>query len=125
MVVLGRLVVPYGVKGWLHLHPFGDDPASWKHMPQWWLSKDEDKAKAQWQAFKLADLRPHSSGWIAKLDGVDSRDASEALSGWYFAVPHDELPTPKSGEYYWADLIGLPVANLQGVSLGVVESTVR
>ena len=29
MIVLGRLVAPYGVKGWLRLHAFGDDPASW------------------------------------------------------------------------------------------------
>ena len=124
MVVLGRLVVPYGVKGWMHLHAFGDDPASWKRMPQWWLAP-QDEDKSQWQAFKLADLRQHSGNWIAKLEGVDSRDAAEAITGWYFAAPHEELPATKTGEYYWADLLGLQAVNMQGISLGVVESIIE
>ena len=124
MVVLGRLVVPYGVKGWFHLHPFGDDPESWKRMSQWWLAAD-DGDKAQWLGFKLADLRQHSNGWVAKLEGVDSRDAAEAMAGWYFAAPHDELPAANSGEYYWAELVGLQVTNLQGISLGVIDSIIE
>lgn len=124
MVVLGRLFAPYGVKGWLHLHPFGDDPASWRRMTQWWLSKD-DGANAQWRPAKLTGLRQHGGSWVAKLEGVDSRDASEALDGWYFAAPRDELPAAGIGEYYWADLIGLRVMNLQGDGLGVIESLVK
>lgn len=124
MVVLGRLFAPYGVKGWLHLHPFGDDPASWKRMAQWWLAKD-DGAKAQWSPAKLSGLRQHGGGWVAKLEGVDSRDAAEALDGWYFAAPREELPATEGGEYYWADLIGLSVVNVQGQALGVIESLIE
>lgn len=124
MVVLGRLVAPYGVQGWLHLHPFGDDPASWKRMPQWWLAR-EDGAAAEWNAAKLSGLRLHGGGWVAKLEGVDSRDAAEALTGWYFAAPREELPAPGNDEYYWTDLIGLQVFNEQGESLGAIESLIE
>ncbi|MFY9329502.1 MAG: ribosome maturation factor RimM [Georgfuchsia sp.] len=124
MVVLGRLFTPYGVKGWLRLHPFGDDPESWKRMAQWWLSP-EDGAAAQWNPAKLSGLRQHGGGWVAKLEGVDSRDAAEALEGWYFAAPREELPATRSGEYYWVDLIGLQVKNQQGDVLGVIESLVE
>ena len=124
MVVLGRLFTPYGIKGWLHLRPFGDDPASWRHMTQWWLAS-EDSNKAQWSAAKLTSLRQHGGGWVAKLEGVDSREAAEALTGWYFAAPRGELPATANDEYYWADLIGLQVINLQGEGLGVIESLVE
>ena len=119
MVVLGRLFTPYGIKGWLHLHPFGDDPASWRHMAQWWLAP-EDSDKAQWSAAKLSGLRLHGGGWVAKLEGVDSREAAEAMAGWYFAAPRAELPATGSDEYYWADLIGLQVFNTRDEPLGRV-----
>lgn len=123
MVVLGRFTAPYGVKGWLHLHPFGDDPASWKRLAQWWLAR-EDGPAAQWKAYAIGGLRQHGGSWVVKLDGIDSRDASEALTGWYFGAPKDSLPATKEGEYYWADLIGLKVMNVQGVDLGTVASLI-
>lgn len=123
MVVLGRLVAPYGVHGWMHLHPFGDDPASWRQMPQWWLARD-DSAKAEWVTAKLGGLRLHSGSWVVKLEGVDSRDDAEAKTGWYVAAPRVELPHA-NGEYYWADLIGLSVVNAQGQTLGVVDSLIK
>ncbi len=108
----------------MHLHPFGDDPASWKHMSQWWLAPKDDGGSA-WQSFKIADLRQHSGSWVAKLEGVDTRDAAEAIAGWYFAAPRKELPTAKAGEYYWADLIGLQAVNLQDVGLGAVDTIIE
>lgn len=124
MVVLGRLFAPYGVKGWLHLRPFGDDPASWKRMPQWWLART-DGADAQWAATKLSGLRQHGKGWVAKLEGVDTCDAAEAIAGCYVGAPREALPATAKNEYYWADLIGLKVVNATGEALGVIEAIIE
>lgn len=124
MVVLGRLTAPYGVKGWLHLHPFGDDPASWKRMPQWWLARD-DGPNAQWMPYEVSGLRRHGGGWVVKLNGVDARAGAEALTGWFFGAAKEALPRTDDGEYYWADLIGLRVVNAQGISLGSVEQVIE
>jgi 16S rRNA processing protein RimM len=70
-------------------------------------------------------LRQHGRGWVAKLDGVDTYEAAEAMKGWYVAAPRDELPATENGEYYWTDLIGLQVVNAQGEALGVVESMIE
>ncbi|HRE17324.1 MAG TPA: 16S rRNA processing protein RimM, partial [Rhodocyclaceae bacterium] len=40
MIVLGRLADPYGVRGWIRLHPYGDDALSWAKMPVWWLGQE-------------------------------------------------------------------------------------
>jgi 16S rRNA processing protein RimM len=37
------------------------------------------------------------------------------------AVQREQLPALESGEYYWTDLQGLRVVNLEGVELGVVS----
>lgn len=120
MIVLGRLVAPYGVKGWLHLHTFGDDPESWGRMPDWWLSKDADSP--DWQLYHPEAVKLHGDRWVVKLLGVEDRSGAERMVGMYMGAPREALPTTASDEYYWADLIGLEVVNLQGELLGKVDS---
>lgn len=121
MVVLGRITVPYGIKGWVKVHPFGDDPLAWQQMPVWWLADEPDGPEGTWREMHLAEFRPHGKAWIAKFLGIDDRAAAEALSGRYVACPRESLPETALGEFYWADLIGLRVLTLSGISLGSVD----
>jgi 16S rRNA processing protein RimM len=125
MIVLGRIVAPFGVHGWLRVHPFGDDPEAWRKMPQWWLSADVDAPPGSWQAHGVEAVKLHGDGVVAKLAGIDDRDASEALGSCYFGAPRDALPPPAQDEYYWADLIGLAVVNMQDQPLGRVKSLIE
>ena len=124
MIVLGRIVAPYGVKGWVKVHPFGDDPQSWRKMSQWWLSADDQAPDEQWQAHGLINCRLHGGSVVAQLEGADDRNAAEALNGLYIAAPREALPSPADDEYYWADLIGLTVENTAGIVLGTVDSLI-
>lgn len=125
MVVLGRIVAPFGVQGWLRVHAFGDDPEAWKKMRQLWLSVDAEAPADRWIAHELSGLRRHGDGIVAKLVGIDSRDASEALGSCFIGAPREALPAPEPDEYYWADLIGLDVVNMQEQFLGRVESLIE
>jgi 16S rRNA processing protein RimM len=120
MIVLGRIVAPYGVRGWVRIHPFGDDPASWRRMSEWWLGADAEGDV--WQPYKVESLRAHGAGWVAKLGAVDDRNAAESLDGRFIAAPREALPDTHADEYYWADLIGLAVVNEQNDRLGEVTS---
>jgi len=125
MVVLGRIVAPFGVRGWLRIHPFGDDPESWLKIGQWWLSTDADAPDDRWIAYGCEAVKLHGDGVVAKLVGVDSRDGSEALDGCFFGAARDALPKPEADEYYWSDLIGLSVTTLNGEPLGRVMSLIE
>ena len=125
MIVLGRIVAPFGVKGWLRVHPFGDDPEAWRAMPSWWLSADAEAPAERWRAAALESVKRHGDGIVAKLEGVDDRDAAEALDGCFIGAPRDALPATSAEEYYWADLVGLEVVNVQEQSLGRVESLIE
>ncbi|MFP5402986.1 MAG: ribosome maturation factor RimM [Gammaproteobacteria bacterium] len=121
MIVLGRIVAPFGVQGWVKIHPFGDDPASWRKMAHWWLCSDDSAPDAQWKQFTLKACRPHGKSLVAALAEVPDRNAAEAVDGFYIAAPREALPQPESDEFYWADLVGLDVVNEAGEALGTVS----
>jgi 16S rRNA processing protein RimM len=58
---------------------------------------------------------------VAQLQGVVGRDAAEALKGAAVQVPRSGFPATAIDEFYWSDLIGLTVENLQGDCLGQVS----
>ncbi len=59
---------------------------------------------------------------IARLDGVEDRNAAEALRGLRLYVTRDRLPRPKRGEWYLVDLLGLAVERADGTAIGTVKS---
>ncbi len=59
---------------------------------------------------------------IARLSGIEDRNAAEALKGLRLYVGRDRLPRPKKGEWYAADLIGLRVERTDGSAMGRVRS---
>lgn len=73
------------------------------------------------EAFKVVDGYRHGNAVVAQLEGIDDRDAAAALMGREIRIRREQLPKPKSGEYYWADLVGLRVENAAAVYLGVVD----
>ena len=123
MIVLGRIVAPFGVQGWIKIHPFGDDPASWRKMSHWWLCSDDDAPAEAWKQYTLTACRAHGKGLVAALAEVADRGAAEAVDGFYIGAPREALPKPAEGEYYWGDLVGLAVENEAGEAFGTVPLT--
>ena len=61
---------------------------------------------------------------VAKLCGIDC-DALSEWRGAAIAVLGSDLPSLPAGEFYWRDLVGLEVANGDGVNLGRVAHVFR
>lgn len=116
MVVMGRIAAPYGVHGWLKIQTFTEAPDALLDYSAWWLGKDDD-----WRECEVIECKMHPRVLVAKLAGCNDRDMALALKGKQIAVPRSSLPEPEEGEYYWSDLIGLEVLNLQQLSFGRVD----
>ena len=71
-------------------------------------------------ALTLTSLRPGNNGAIARFAEIRDRNAAEAMRGTTLTVPRSELPPLAEGEYYHADLIGLPAVTPTGEPLGTV-----
>lgn len=115
MVVMGRIVAPYGVLGWLKVLPDTEAIDGLFDYPTWWIGKDD-----QWREMQVQDAKIHNDVLVVKLKGVDDRDAAFACKGKQVAVPRASLPEPDENEYYWSDLIGLTVKNRQGDDFGQI-----
>ncbi|MEI8034593.1 MAG: ribosome maturation factor RimM [Betaproteobacteria bacterium] len=114
---MGRVIAPFGIKGWVRVQPLSDKPTGLAGYRQWWLS-----TPTGWQAFDVTQTQAQGRDVVAKLMGCEDRDEAEGFKGRWVAVDRQAFPKPAKGEYYWVDLVGLKVRNLQGFDLGVVSS---
>ena len=126
IVVLGKIVGPYGLHGAVKVYPFADDPQAWAKLPYWWIG-NENSDPGQWQRTTLIRCKVHGELLIAELERLPDRNASEKAQGLFVGVPRVELPPAANNEYYWADLIGLDVVNTNdqplGRVLGLIETS--
>lgn len=116
-VLLGRIHGAFGVRGELKLESF-TDPLRGILRYQPWILRD---ARGVERELSGARGRETAKGIVATLPGVDDRDAADALRGTEVWVPRSALPPPAEGEYYWVDLEGLRVVNIEGADLGTVS----
>lgn len=61
---------------------------------------------------------------VAEIDEIPSREDAERLAGLNLFVSRSSLPAPGEGRFYWQDLIGLKVVNLDAVELGRVRELI-
>ncbi len=115
MVVMGRIVAPYGVYGWLKIVPDTEHLDGLLDYERWWLGKG-----SIWREVSVEQAKLHNDVLLVKLAGINDRDVAFSLKGQQIAVPRDALPEPDEGEYYWSDLIGLQVTNTDGVDFGKI-----
>ena len=117
MIAVGRLHGAFGVRGEVKLESFTEPQrAIAKYQP--WTLRD---ARGGERACDGAKLREGVKGLIATLPGIENKDAADALRGVDVLVPRSALPPPAAGEYYWVDLEGLRVVNVEGVDFGIVS----
>lgn len=114
--VLGRVSGLFGVRGWIKVYSHTSPKENILRYPAWYLFQE-----GQWREYKLKQGRTHGKGIIAALEGVVDRDQAALLNGAEIAVPRDRLPEIPADEYYWCDLEGKRVVNLQGIELGRVD----
>jgi 16S rRNA processing protein RimM len=115
MVVMGRIVSPYGVFGWLKIVPDTEAFDGLCDYDNWWLGKGDD-----WREMVVETAKVHNDVIVVKLKGIDDRDAALACKGKQIAVPRSQLPEAEENEYYWSDLIGVRVKNLQDIDFGLI-----
>ena len=119
IIVVGRFAGPHGVRGGIHLHSYTSPPANLLAYAPWFVRNPPQDP--QWRSLQVVELRPHKDQFVAKIEGVTQREDLHALRGGEVGVLASVLPAPEPNEYYWRDLIGLEVINLQGISLGMVS----
>ena len=110
-IALAAVAGAHGIKGELRLKLFADSVAS---------LKAHDRVYVGGELREIRELRDANKTAIARLDGVNDRTAAEALRGSLIEVDRAALPALEDGEYYHADLVGLPCVGFADEPLGSV-----
>jgi 16S rRNA processing protein RimM len=112
---VARVLGAKGLKGGLRVEILTDWPERLESDAEVWPEGESTARRI---------LRVESGGRVPvlHLDGVDSREAAEAMAGRYLEVPTRPLDP---GEYYWDDLIGLRVEDPAGRPVGELVEVFR
>lgn len=114
LVIVGYIAGAYGVQGWVRIKPYSSDADALLGTKTWWLDKPVLRDVDVMQS------KGHSGDVVARLVGVADRNAAESLKGSVVQVSRSRFPALSDNEFYWVDLIGLSVENLEGQAMGTV-----
>ena len=103
---MGRV---HGVSGWVRLNSYTAPPDNILDYP--FLRTELNGTQG---TLEIDASRRQPKGLLVHFDGFDSPEVSRALTGKEVWVISSELPDLKSGTFYWHELVGLEVINLQG-----------
>ena len=117
-ICVGAIAGAFGVRGEVRLKSFTADPAA---IAAYSPLTSEDGTRS----FAITLDRPVKGGFAARLSGVTSKEAADALQGTRLYARRDQLPSLPDDEYYHADLIGLTVLDTGGAELGQVKAVLN
>jgi 16S rRNA processing protein RimM len=100
----------------MHVDSWTQDPEGLLGYTEWVLRL----ASGERLTRRLAEGELQGSRLVARLEGIEDRDAAAGLRGAVIEVQRSQLPPPGEKQYYRADLVGLRVENLEGAALGEV-----
>lgn len=112
-VCVARIGAAHGVRGEVKLWTFTEDPLA---LADYNPLETQDGARK----FEIEIVRAAKDHMIARIAGVDSRDAAQALTNLELYVPRNRLPPVEHDTYYRHDLIGLVAETKTGEPLGAV-----
>jgi len=113
-ICVGAIAGAFGVRGEARIKSFCAEPEA--------IARYGPLTTEAGQSVELRITRAVKGGFAARLSGVATREAAEALRGTRLYAPRERLPALADDEFYHADLIGLLVLDTGGAELGRVRA---
>ncbi len=119
-IQLGVIQGVFGIKGRLKIFSFCRPKEQILDYSEWELRTPGNVEKYTLQEGKL-----HGGGIVAKFRNVNDRTQAENIIRAEIWVAKSELPDLAGDEFYWFQLEGLAVMNLDGESFGQVKKMIE
>ena len=119
LVLVGHVLDAQGIRGLVKVKPYSKEPLALFSAPIVWLSKPPALGELA-QPMTVKTVKEHSGQILLGLEDINDRDQALTLKGSAVYVRRADFPEEEGNSFYWVDLIGLPVVNEQGQSLGLV-----
>ena len=118
-IEIGQIIKSHGLAGRVKALSYLESNRLLPSLKEARIGPDRNSAKR----YPIENVRPEGrTHFSLKIEGIEDRNAADALRGLSIFLPYDSLETLPEGEYYWEDLIGLSVVTEDGKPLGQIES---
>src|SRR5579885_2188355 len=113
---VARIGAAHGLRGEVRIWSFTQDPTA---IARYSPLETEDGARR----LEIVALRRGKECLIARIRGVEDRDAAARLTNLHLFVPRERLPAIEEPDtFYQADLIGLQAVTTSGDAIGRVTA---
>lgn len=116
-VIVGRFGRTHGIKGNVVVNSFTEPHDNITRYREVFCYLDH-----QWQPIKWLNIEVKNKNIIAQVKGFETTELAAALTNADIAIAREDLANLPDGEYYWHELIGMTVTNLQGIQLGKISA---
>ena len=110
---VGTIVKPQGIRGEVKVTPLTDDPARFYDLTEAFFEEE-----GRFTPVKVEGARVQDTNVFLTLEGVKDRNEAEQLRGRELFVHRSKAVRLPEGRYFICDLIGLPVTDEKGASVG-------
>ncbi|MCB9481101.1 MAG: 16S rRNA processing protein RimM [Desulfobacteraceae bacterium] len=122
-ILVGRISGAHGLKGLVSVHSYAENHDLFGKGSNLYI-KQKDCFEFEFFESLNFSVKKNSS-LIVALKGIEGRDQAEILRGRDVYVKKSNLPEPEDDSFYWHDLIGMTVFDLEAGDLGKVKNIMR
>lgn len=120
LVVVGRILKEWGVKGDLLVMPLTFDPRRFYNLHEVFVQVNDAVERR-----KIREARLHKDYLLLRFDGCDTPEHARKYRGALIKIDKSESPKLPEGIYYHYQIIGLDVYNISGDYLGKVKEIIE
>lgn len=121
MFLIGKIVGTFGNKGEVKITPL-ISPSDYLLLADSIFIEDENCQK---QELRVLKSKKHKNIYVFLLEGIDTMDVAESLSGFSAYLPSIEFKELQKNEYYYHDLIGMEAYTESGNLIGKVDHILK
>jgi len=118
---IGKVVKVHGLKGHVKILPYGETLGTLVTGEIITALLPDGRA----QRLTTVDIKPHQKAFLFLSREINSVDQARDMVGAEICVPESRLSPTAPNEFYWYQLIGLEVVNLDGRKLGKIEDIIQ
>ena len=119
-ILVASVGKPVGLKGWAKVNSFTRPPENLFNFKNFFLEVDGVK-----ENINIDEFSKSGKNYILKVESLNSIEEIERLKNKEIFIKSKDLPKLKDNEFYWKDLIGMEVRQIDGTFIGIVAEIIE